>query len=329
MTFYIIAALLTLILTGCALLPLWRRKLHGAAIAGLVFVTGIGFGVYGLVSNYDADAQAVATGMQSEMKALEARLQNDPTDAAGWALLARSYKVAENFPKAAEAFAAALQQAKAPDPEMLLDYAETLAAMDQSSIGNKAGQLIENALRLQPENLRALWYGATVAAARGDNELAATRFERMLRPDTPPEIQEILAKNIASLRGTSGGETATADAGTDEGTNLSVQVDIDPARQTDWPPSAVFYLLATTSAGGPPLAVVRQPVSTLPGLVEIGDRDAMIAGRTMSSQQSIKLVARISMSGQPIASPGDVFGELFIDLPIDETLAITIDQQVE
>lgn len=328
-SFYLAAVAITLVLTGLALRPLLRRKLLGAGTAGLLVIAGVGFGVYELASNYDATAASVpGDDIATEMRALEARLAADPGDADGWALLARSYKVAENFPKAADAFAAALRETKSPDPDLLLDYAETLAAMDQDSIASEAGQLIENALNLQPGNLRALWYGATVAAARGDRELAAQRFEAMLRSDTPPEIREILNRNIASLRSpldVSANEPVTQAA---SGDSIAVQVDVDPARQASWPPGAVFYLIATTKEGGPPLAVVRQPVATLPGLVEIGDKDAMIAGRTISSQQAIRLVARISMSGQPIASTGDVFGELQVDLPVNETLAITIDQQV-
>ncbi len=323
--FYLTAVAVTILLGVLALYPLWKSSHRSAAGIAAVAVLAIGFGAYQLASNYDPEAPLIAAGdMRNEVQSLAARLEANPDDADGWALLARSYMSVGNYPAAGGAFRKAVGLQSTPNPDLLLDFAEALVEVDRNSVNGEAGQVIENALRLAPSNLRAIWYGATVAAARGDNELAATRFEQLLRPDTPADVRSVIERNIASLRGQDVSVAAAPSAQQD----LRVSIDIESARQRDWPSSAVFYLIATTAAGGPPLAVVRQPVSTIPGVVEIGDADAMMPGRDISSVDAVKLIARVSLSGQPIASSGDVFGELDISLPMDETIAITLDQVV-
>ncbi len=63
-------------------------------------------------------------------------------------------------------------------------------------------------------------------------------------------------------------------------------------------------------------------------MVEIGDADAMIPGRVPSGFKSIEILARVSMSGQPIAQPGDWFGQQVIETSAAEEVQITIDQIV-
>ena len=71
------------------------------------------------------------------------------------------------------------------------------------------------------------------------------------------------------------------------------------------------------SAGGPPLAVQRHSSSDLPLTVELSERDAMIAARTIASVPRVRVVARLSRSGTPqhraaitMARPSTIFEEL-------------------
>ena len=61
--------------------------------------------------------------------------------------------------------------------------------------------------------------------------------------------------------------------------------------------------------GGPPLAVIRRQASDLPLTLAISDADIMLPGKTLASLASAKLVARIANGGDPIARPGDIYGE--------------------
>ena len=92
--------------------------------------------------------------------------------------------------------------------------------------------------------------------------------------------------------------------------------------------ATVFIIARDPGQPSPPLAAVRRRVSELPAVIEIGDADAMIPGRVPSGYQSIEILARVSMSGQPIAQPGDWFGQQVIETSAAEEVQIVIDSQV-
>ncbi len=66
----------------------------------------------------------------------------------------------------------------------------------------------------------------------------------------------------------------------------------------------VLFVIARSSAGGPPLAVKRLPVGPFPLAFEIGPADVMMAGRPFSGP--ISLTARVDRDGNPLTrDPGD------------------------
>lgn len=70
--------------------------------------------------------------------------------------------------------------------------------------------------------------------------------------------------------------------------------------------TVVFVIARDVSASGPPLAVRRLRFSDLPATVTLSDADAMIESRKLSDSAEIEVVARIAISGGPIAAEGDV-----------------------
>jgi len=44
-------------------------------------------------------------------------------------------------------------------------------------------------------------------------------------------------------------------------------------------------------------------------VLNISDANAMMPGRTIASLPRVQLIARITNSGEPVAQPGDLFGE--------------------
>jgi cytochrome c-type biogenesis protein CcmH len=77
------------------------------------------------------------------------------------------------------------------------------------------------------------------------------------------------------------------------------------------------------------VAVVRASAGGLPGEFGLSDANAMIAGSSLSDFQALSIVARVSLSGQPTAQSGDLFGEISFrpgqDLSVQ---ALVIDQTV-
>ncbi|MDG2375358.1 MAG: hypothetical protein P8M18_03310, partial [Woeseiaceae bacterium] len=60
----------------------------------------------------------------------------------------------------------------------------------------------------------------------------------------------------------------------------------------------------------------------------IGDADAMIPGRVPSAFANLEIVARISLTGEPIAQPGDWFGQQLVTPAEGTTVQLIIDEQV-
>ena len=74
--------------------------------------------------------------------------------------------------------------------------------------------------------------------------------------------------------------------------------------------------------------MIRRRLSELPAVVALGDADSMIPGRSLSAFAEFELVARVSVSGQPVAQSGDWFGSLLVRPAEDSDVSLSIDHRV-
>ena len=102
----------------------------------------------------------------------------------------------------------------------------------------------------------------------------------------------------------------------------------DAASGAGLPDSTVFVVARDPNQPTPPIAAVRRRLSELPTSVSIGDSDAMIPGRVPSGFASLEIIARISLSGQPVAQTGDWYGQQIIETATTDAVRIVIDQRV-
>jgi cytochrome c-type biogenesis protein CcmH len=75
--------------------------------------------------------------------------------------------------------------------------------------------------------------------------------------------------------------------------------------------------------------VIRRPPSAVPGEFSLSDADSMIQGRSLAAYSELTVIARLSMSGQPTAQPGDWQAEAVIRPSEAATVALVIDQVVQ
>ena len=75
-------------------------------------------------------------------------------------------------------------------------------------------------------------------------------------------------------------------------------------------PGAALFIFARAPEGGPPVAVIRETASAVPGEFSLSDANNMLPGRSLADFEALTIVARISASGQPTEQPGDVYGEI-------------------
>jgi cytochrome c-type biogenesis protein CcmH len=154
------------------------------------------------------DPIATANNNDHQMKemvdSLAARLKASPNDPKGWAMLARSYKAMGRFEEAQQAFNKAGDLVKT-DPDLLVDHAEVIAILGGNKLEGKPQQMIDEALRLNPEHPMGLMMAGVAAYQNADYKSAVARWEKLLAmlPPDSPDAQQMQA-NIDDARAKGG-----------------------------------------------------------------------------------------------------------------------------
>jgi cytochrome c-type biogenesis protein CcmH len=352
-TFLLLAGVLIIAGVTVIAVPLLRRsptQLAPAPWAALAAagVLVIGSAVlYATFTNWSWHAAPADDSPQTMVARLARKLERDPQDINGWLMLGRSYIVLEQFPLALRSFERADRLAGGKNAEALVGEAEALTMSDESELDGRAGRIIEQALALDPNSGKALFFGAAAAVRRGELALGKERFEKLLSMNPPEQIRPILQQQIDGLTqrmaaaGNGGAGPAMAGAMASSGsasspgatpanaanTNAAVRVHIElsPALSKNAPDAApLFVFVRDPGQPGPPLAAKRL-ANRFPQTVELTPADSMVPGRAFSAGQKVQVVARIARSGNPIAGSGDPFGEVAYLVGHDGLVNIVID----
>ncbi len=116
-------------------------------------------------------------------------------------MLGRSYAATNQHEKAVYAYEKAY--ALTPDdPEVLTGLAGTLALSNNAHMQGRSMELLQQALEINPNDLRALWLAGHVAVKLGDSEQAVKYWETLL-PLLPAddETVRIVKQYIARASG--------------------------------------------------------------------------------------------------------------------------------
>jgi cytochrome c-type biogenesis protein CcmH len=248
--------------------------------------------------------------MKSMVAGLAERLQKQPDDALGWTMLGRSYKYLQEYPKAVAAFERAYKLI-GDKPEIMLLYADALAFANNEQLAGKPSELVFRALAMEPNNTTGLWLGGMAKAQTGDFVVAMDLWKK-LEAQLPPgseaqqEIQGLLAKLATQIPESAGTQAESKPA---PAASIEVQVSLAPELQQSASPNDTVFIYAQALAGPKmPLAIVRKQVSELPLTVSLTDAMAMMPTMKLSNFEQVKLLARISKSGDAMQQPGDLIG---------------------
>lgn len=132
-----------------------------------------------------------AEGIQAAVMALNERLEANPEDPDGWALLGRSLMFLNEPLASAAAYAQAIRYGGDQDPDILLSYADILGSLDGGDLNARAWPYIERALSLEPNHVSGLWL-AGLAAYRGSDYTAAQDYWQKLEAALEPGSEEAL-----------------------------------------------------------------------------------------------------------------------------------------
>jgi cytochrome c-type biogenesis protein CcmH len=126
---------------------------------------------------------------------LAARLKDNPDDVAGWAKLARAYKVQGRVAEAELAYAKTGKLLDS-DPDLMTQYADLLATRANGDFKGKPLALINKALALNPKHPMALMMAGQAAYKAADYARAVTHWETVLTilPPGSPDADQVKAE---------------------------------------------------------------------------------------------------------------------------------------
>jgi cytochrome c-type biogenesis protein CcmH len=125
-------------------------------------------------------------------------MRDDPKDLRGWMMLGRSYVALERLDDAILAYNHA-HELDAGNAEAALGLAEAMSLRAGGNITPEASLLFEQAVKLAPDNPKALLYGGFAAAERGDKVTARARWQALKDMHPPAQIEQLLDARIAEL----------------------------------------------------------------------------------------------------------------------------------
>ena len=133
--------------------------------------------------------------IEANVDALAKRLEQNPNDANGWSMLGRSYLTLEKYKEAATAFARA-SALRPDDADLLADYAFALGMANGQRLSGQPQELIDKALKLDPENPKALELAGTAAYEAKKYTEAIGYWERLLKKSSDAELTTALTERI-------------------------------------------------------------------------------------------------------------------------------------
>lgn len=258
---------------------------------------------------------------------LAQRVAANPDDLEGQRMLARSYIVLERFAdavKVLEALASKLPN----DAQVYADWADALASTRGNKLAGEPEKLIAKAVALDPKNVKALALAGTVAFDKQDFKGALAHWEAMLPlVDPASEFGRSVRAMVGEARNKAG-LPPLAEPSTPAGSlQVSGRIELDKELAAAIAPDDTLFVFARPAQGGPPLAGMRFSAADLPLDFSFANAQIMNAGNGVP--EKLIIGARISKSGKPGASPGDLQG-FSAPVPSDaKGVAIKIGEQVK
>ncbi len=313
--FAAIAALLTLVVLGVVLWPLWRPS-RGLFI-GAVLALGVGamalYRMLGTPEAIDAAPQLAGapTDLNQAVKQLEEALARNPNEIDGWRLLGRSYLSLERYTDARAAFDRALKLAPS-DPDVMVEAAQArLYADPRKQLDAQGVALLQGALQVQPEHQRARWFLGVAQRQQGKPAEAARTWEPLLaqvQGNTAATLRTQIneARREAGLPPLAEPAPAAAPAVAADAL-LRVRIDIAPELKARLTGQETLFVFARQADGPPmPVAAKRLPVDAFPITVGLSDADSPMPTLKLSQVPKVQLAARVSRAGDVMAQSGDL-----------------------
>lgn len=272
-----------------------------------------------------AEKERMAPEHAQVVEDMAARLEKNPDDGDGWYMLGHSYAVMGRYAEAVIAYKKAADLLPV-NAQLLVDYADVLAVANDRNLRGQPMQLIIQALKLEPNNIKALALFGTAAFQAGDYVGAEKHWGKVLQllpPESP--LAQQMTSGVAEAKAMAAGkktpsfgpaqdtaEPVPADTQAVAG-NAQISGVLTLSRELAGraaPTDIVFLSAKELGSTGSPIAVIRAEFKDLPLKFVLDESTAMMPTRDLSQYKEVMLSAKISKSGNPLTSSGDLIGEV-------------------
>ena len=282
-------------------------------IVGLcIFVVVLSSGLYfslgdaSRIAENNAQPQMTQEGVEKMVAEFAAKMEKDPSNLKGWAMLARSYRVLGRNQEAAAAYERAGSFVDT-DPQLLADYADTLATNANGNFAGKPLALINQALKLDPNNLMALWLSGTASYTSGNYKAAVQTWDKLAQ-QLPPGSEEAksIEGSIAEARSKAGLPAASPIASAASGKGISGTIEIAADVKAKLKAGDIVLVIARQPGERMPVAVLKTTASDFPMRFSLTDALAMNPSAPLSKLSEAAIEVRISKTGMAKPEAGDL-----------------------
>ncbi len=235
---------------------------------------------------------------------LGAIIEEDRENGWAWYFLAQNLVNIGQFPEASMALERAGEYIEEPQDRVVVlsQYAFLEFMLAEQKLTDKVQGIIDQAQRLDPNQLLILQILGMDAEQRADYQSAITYWRRMLQLTPPGEEAQLLEGMIANAQQQLSASNRQ-DAVAGDGPSIDVELSLAPGLDLD-PTTRVFVSALELNGRGQPLAAEVLTVADLPTTITLDNSDA-VGPFNISSAEMIYIVATASSSGTANVQSGD------------------------
>ena len=260
------------------------------------------------IAQNNSEKPVTQEGVEKMVAEFAIKMEKDPSNLKGWAMLARSYRILGRDEDAAKAYARAGSFIDS-DPQLLADYADVLANNANGSFVGKPSQLINQALKLDPNNMMALWLSGTASYSSGNYKAAVQSWERLAQ-QLPPNTDEArtIQGSIVEARSKGGLPTSAPVASAAKG--ISGKIELSADLKSKIKPGDILMVIARKPGERMPVAVLKVPAVDFPMTFTLNDSLAMNPSAPLSQLSEASVEVRISKTGMAKPEAGDLISSV-------------------
>lgn len=250
--------------------------------------------------------------LEEAVTMLEQELDQRPDNPEGWYLLATTYTNMGEFDKGVKSFKQLLQYLPPEAPQyagVMGQYAQALFFAKGGKMDAEVQAQIERTLDIEPREVTVLGLLGIDAFETKEYAKAIAYWRKALENAEPSAAESLktgLRRAVAELEKAGEQVPDIPELADNRLSSIRLQIGLGPDVQSTLPETASVFIFARPVGQRMPVAAVRLVLADLPAHVVLDDTRSMRPEARLSMESVVEVGARVSLSGQPGATAGDI-----------------------